>query len=99
MGFHEPDLLQRGQDNHSDKGTGRKQLTMGKIDQLDDAVNHGIAQCDQGINAAQKYGIDYLLKYKRFQLHMIRNPSLWFGGQMSEDRRQMPEDRFWKSEV
>jgi hypothetical protein len=38
---------------------------MGKIDQLNDAVHHGIAQCDQGINAAEKDGIDYLLKYIR----------------------------------
>ena len=58
-------MLQSGQYNDTDKGAGREQFTVSKIDQLDDAVHHGIAQCDQGINAAQKDGIDYLLKYKR----------------------------------
>ena len=35
---------------------------MGKVDQVDDAVNHGVAQGDQGIHAALNQTIDHLLK-------------------------------------
>lgn len=62
MRLHKPYLLQGGQYDDADKGPGRKQLAMGKIDQLNDAVHNGIAQCYQGINAAAKDGIDDLLK-------------------------------------
>ena len=61
MGFHPTYLLQGGQNDDPDKCPGRKQLTMGKIDQFDDAVNHGVAQSDQGVDTAKKYGVDKLL--------------------------------------
>ncbi|OIQ72459.1 hypothetical protein GALL_459170 [mine drainage metagenome] len=34
---------------------------MGEIDQANDAIHHGIAQCDQGIHAAEHQAINDLL--------------------------------------
>jgi len=34
---------------------------MSEIDQFDDAVHHGVAQGNQGVDAAKKNGIDELL--------------------------------------
>ena len=60
----QPNLLQCGQNDDPDKSAGGKQLAMGKVDQLDDAVNHGIAQGNQGINTSQEDGVDHLLNHK-----------------------------------
>ena len=35
---------------------------MGKVDQVDDAVNHGVAQCNQGVHAAEHQAVDDLLQ-------------------------------------
>ena len=35
---------------------------MRKIDQVDDAIHHGVAQSDQGIHAAENQTIDDLLQ-------------------------------------
>jgi hypothetical protein len=35
---------------------------MGEVDQVDDAVDHGVAQGDQGVHTAQDQAIDDLLK-------------------------------------
>ena len=35
---------------------------MRKVDQVNDAIHHGVAQCDQGIHAAENQTIDDLLQ-------------------------------------
>ena len=40
----------------------RKQVAMGEVDEFEHAINHGVTQCHQGINAAHGQPICYLLK-------------------------------------
>ena len=44
--------LAGGQEQHRDKGPEHVNLTLGEVDQAQDAVNHGVAQGDEGVNAA-----------------------------------------------
>jgi hypothetical protein len=37
-------------------------LTVGKVDQVDDAVHHGVAQGYQGVHAAKNQTVDDLLQ-------------------------------------
>lgn len=41
-------------DNICDKGTDHVDFAMGKIDQLNDAVDHSVAKGDQGIDTAPR---------------------------------------------
>jgi hypothetical protein len=47
-----------GQCHH---GTDHGHLAVGEVDQPEDAVDHGVAQCHQGIDAAQHQAVDELL--------------------------------------
>jgi len=38
---------------HADEGAENEDLAMGEVDKLQHAVNHGIAQGDQGIHKSQ----------------------------------------------
>ncbi len=46
----------------ADKGPGHEDLAVGEIDQGDDAVDHGVAQGDQGVGAAQGHTVYQLLQ-------------------------------------
>ena len=66
-------LRQRG--NHAgrhnpvdDIGADHHNVAMGKVDELDNAVNHRVAQCDQCINAAHLQAADQILQD---QLHIL----------------------------
>jgi hypothetical protein len=52
---------------------------VGEINQFDDAVHHGAAQGDQGIDAAEKQGVDRLLEKKSTQIHFGKTPKQWTG--------------------
>ena len=45
--------FQQQEDLHADKGAKNEDLAVGKIDKLQDPVNHGVAQGDQGVHEAQ----------------------------------------------
>ena len=77
--FHESDDGPAGQRSH------HQHFTMGKVDQPDDAVHHGVAQRYQGIHAAQHQTIDDLLyegihKLLRFLTGAWRSASLLTSG-------------------
>jgi hypothetical protein len=64
MGFH---VSQSGKETEQDDphiASGGKKFTVGEVDQLDDTVNHGVAQRDQGVEAAQGDAVDQLLNEK-----------------------------------
>ena len=44
---------------------------MGEIDQIDDAIHHGVAQRNQGVHTAQHQSIDDLL-YKGVHEKLLR---------------------------
>jgi hypothetical protein len=54
--------LQDADDRPAHQGADHKHLAMGEVDQADDAVDHGVAQRDQGVHAAQHQAVDDLLK-------------------------------------
>ena len=54
-------FLHQANDGPAGQGTHHQHLTMGKVDQVDDAVHHGVAQGHQGIHAAQYQPVDDLL--------------------------------------
>ena len=65
---------------HADKGHGEKRpehvnLAMGEIDQFDDAVNHGVAHGDQGVDQPQGESVDELL-FKQSWLRSRRRARL-----------------------
>ena len=56
--------------------TGGKEFPMGKIDQLNDTVDHRVAKGNQGIEAAERQGINDLLnKYFHYKPEISLN---WF---------------------
>ena len=64
----------------ADVGTDHVDVAVGEVDELDDAVDHGVAQGHQRINAAQRHAVDQLLK-ENFQnnpsfLKGVRGPGL-----------------------
>lgn len=42
-------------------GSDHVDIPMGKIDQVNDTVNHGVSQCNQCVNASKRYAVNYLL--------------------------------------
>ena len=50
--------LQRQKNLAADKGAQHKDFAMGKIDELEDAIDHRITECDQGVHEAQYQAID-----------------------------------------
>ena len=46
----------------AEKGAHHEEVAVGKVDHGQDAVDHGVAQGDQGIDAAELEGVQYLLE-------------------------------------
>jgi hypothetical protein len=51
VSLHEALALECAQDDQADEGARGEKLAVGEIDELDNAVHHGIAQGDEGIDA------------------------------------------------
>ena len=60
--FQDAPGLQKRKRNDADVTSGGKDLPMSKIDQLNNAVNHGITQGDQCINGTQGQSVKNLLE-------------------------------------
>jgi hypothetical protein len=54
--------LQDADDRPAHERAHHEHLAMREVDQADDAVDHGVAQGDQGVHAAQDQAVDDLLK-------------------------------------
>jgi hypothetical protein len=54
--------LEDADDRPADERADHEHLAVGEVDQADDAVDHGVAQGDQGIHAAQHQAVDDLLE-------------------------------------
>ena len=53
---------QRIHHRQRDHGADHHHFAVGEVDQLEDAVHHGVAQRDQGVDAAQHQAVDELLE-------------------------------------
>ena len=51
-----------GQEQHRHKGAAHVDFPLGEIDQAQNAIDHGIAQGDEGINTAGGQAVDQLLE-------------------------------------
>jgi len=54
--------LQQAHYRPAGEGPHHQHLAVGKVDQVDDAVNHGVAKRDQRVHTPQDQAIDDLLK-------------------------------------
>jgi hypothetical protein len=55
-------LLQQAHHCPTGECAHHQHLAVGKVDQVDDAVNHGVAKREQRVHASQDQAIDDLLK-------------------------------------
>ena len=51
--------------NETEEGAHHEQIAVGEIDHGQHAVDHGVAQGDEGVDAAQLQGVEYLLEEVR----------------------------------
>ena len=54
-------LLHEADDGPAGQRADHQHLAVRKIDQVDDAVDHGVTQCNQGVHAAQHQTVNDLL--------------------------------------
>ena len=54
-------VIEGDQDLHPDKGADRKDFTVGEVDKLENAVDHGIAKGDGGVDKADGQAVDHHL--------------------------------------
>ena len=52
---------QKAEGNNSHVRAQHVDLAVGEVDQLDDPIDHGVAQGDQGIHAAERQAVNQLL--------------------------------------
>ena len=55
----------------ADVGAHHVDITVSEVDELDDAVDHRIAERDQRVDAAERYAIDELLQDLMQDFHRI----------------------------
>ena len=57
-----PEPRERDDHREGDHGADHHHLAVREVDQLDDAVDHGVAERDDGVHAAQRQAVDDLLE-------------------------------------
>ena len=53
---------QQGGDAEADVGADHEDIAVGEVEQHQDRVDHGVAQGDQGVEAAPLQGVDHVLE-------------------------------------
>ena len=75
-----------GQKQHGHKGPAHVDLPLGEINEPQDAIDHGVAQGNEGVSAAGGQAIDKLLQKHRLEARMYMTSRQTISSSLSRDK-------------